>query len=258
MSPPSEGRSPSGTPLEFFHALQSAFAATLAAHRERPGLIDAVLSRAFDCFDGNVALQRVTEPPIECHKGCATCCTMRVTATAPEVLLIARVVRASAPRFARLNVDLAGAVADADAATRGLDERQRLALRRRCPFIVNAVCAIYPARPLACRGLASHSKRACVDAAAGRAADVPTSAAYLEVRSVVQNAMQSALRDAGYAWSAYELNHALTIAFETPQAEVAWAGGADPFAAARADEVSAAEMASTFDRIKVLTRAKPA
>jgi hypothetical protein len=87
---------------------------------------------------------------------------------------------------------------------------------------------------------------------------VPTSAAYLEVRSVVQNAMQSALRDAGYAWSAYELNHALTIAFETPQAEVAWAGGADPFAAARADEVSAAEMASTFDRIKVLTRAKPA
>jgi hypothetical protein len=64
------------------------------------------------------------------YKGCATCCTIRVIATAPEALMLARYVRAADAALKQ-----AGRIAEADSATHGLDERQRVALRRRCPFI---------------------------------------------------------------------------------------------------------------------------
>lgn len=247
---------PAGTdngPLAYFKAQHRAFADTLAARRDDDRLVDALMTQAFSSFDGNVAIQAEGRPPLACHKGCATCCAIRVTATAPEVLLVARYVRVAGAPLMRIGVDLRRRLAEADGATRGLDEAARVALRWRCPFIEQGVCVIYPARPLACRGHASYDKRACVEAAAGRADRVPYSEPHMTVRSLLQNAMQSALRDAGYAWAGYELNQALEIALADDTCEQAWAGGADPFAAARVDEVSAEEMARTFDQIKSLS-----
>ncbi|WP_085315783.1 YkgJ family cysteine cluster protein [Derxia lacustris] len=237
-------------PLAFFKALHDAYSQTLERFRGNPRLIDAVLSQAFDSFEGNVALQSEGQPEIACHKGCATCCTLRVSATSPEVLLIARFMRAARPALARMGIDLEQRVFDADKITRGLDEAARVKLRRRCPFIEKGACLIYAVRPLACRGHASLDVRACVDAAAGRADSVPYSEPHMVVRSLVQNAMQSALRDAGYAWDTQELNHALSMALRD-DLEPAWTAGADPLAAATiADEIGAAEMARTFDAIK--------
>lgn len=235
--------------LAFFKAQHQAFAVTLAQWRGDGDMVPALMSQAYSSFDGNVAVQAEGQLPIACHKGCAACCTLRVIATAPEALMLARYIRAADAALKQAGIDLRQRVAEADSATRGRDERQRVALRRRCPFIAKGICVIYPARPLACRGHASHDKRACGDAAAGRLEGIPLSMPHMMVRSLVQNAMQSALRDAGYVWAAHELIHALSIALADEDCEPAWLSGADVFGPARVTDVSLDEMANTFDRI---------
>jgi hypothetical protein len=69
------------------------------------------------------------------------------------------------------------------------------------------------------------------------------------VRGIVQNAMQSALRDGGYAWGSYELNLALQIALKNRTCYASWAAGQDVFAPALVADVSLQEMAKTFDAI---------
>jgi len=75
---------------------------------------------------------------------------------------------------------------------------------------------------------------------------------HLNIRSLVQNALQSALRDAGLAWGNYELNQALQIALCDETCEAAWMAGVDVFAPALITEVSLEEMAETFDVIKAM------
>ena len=234
----------------FFQALNVAFAATLRDSVNRSGLVETLLSQVLDSFDGNIAAQTEHEPALACHKGCATCCTLRVGATAPEVLLIARFLRAVAPGLANRGVDLVGRVREADAVTNGLDEQARVKLRRACPFVVQGVCVIYSVRPLACRGHASHDARACADAAAGRRDDVPVSVGHRMVRALVQNAMQSALRDAGLAWGVYELNRAVLLAMDDPARHDAWLNGEDAFLSAAICDVSADEMARAYDQLR--------
>lgn len=237
-------------PLSFFKAQHRAFAETLKQRQGTEGLVDGLLLQAWDSFDSNVDIQAEGKPPLACHKGCATCCTLRVTATAPEVLMIGRYVRWSDDRFKSIGIDLPARIADADAQTRGLDEAQRVTLRLRCPYIENGVCLIYQVRPLACRGHASYDVRACVEAAAGRAGEIPYSGPHMTVRSLVQNAMQSSLHEAGLAFGLYELNHAVCIALQNEACCEEWLSGADVFAPAAVTELSADEMAQTYDAIR--------
>jgi len=234
--------------LEFFIVQSHAFAETLAKHGGGRDLIEHLLSQAFSSFEGNVAIQAEGYPEVACHKGCASCCTLRVTATAPEILLIVRYIRWADANDNTLN--LAKRVIKANQATRGLNETQRLKLKRPCPFIVRGVCAIYPVRPLACRGHACYDKRACLAAAAGKLDNIPISEPHNLMRSLIQNAMQSALRDAGCAWASYELILSLHMALENAQCAEFWLAGQDVFASARVAEVTLIEMANAFEHIK--------
>lgn len=236
--------------LAFFKAQHQAFSETLAEWRGRADMVPALLAQAYSSFEGNVEVQAAGQPAIACHKGCATCCTIRVVATAPEVLMVARYIRATEDAQKKAGIDLRQRIAKADGATRGHGEAQRVKLRQRCPFIEQGVCVIYPVRPLACRGHASYDKRACAEAAAGRLDGIPLSMPHRMVRSLVQNALQSALRDAGYVWAAYELNHALILALADEHGEDAWKTGSDVFGPALVAEVSLDEMADAFDRIR--------
>ena len=234
--------------LSFFRAQHRAFSETLAEAGE--DMVPALVARACSSFEGNLAIQAEGQPEVACHKGCATCCTIRVVATAPEVLMAARYIRLSDSGLKREGIDVARRIEEADNATCNRSEAERVALRRRCPFIFRGICVIYPVRPLACRGHASHDKRACGLAAAGRLDEIPYSMPHMMVRSLVQNALQSALRDAGCAWAAYELNHALSIALADEGCEKAWMEGRDVFARAQVSEVDQDEMAAVFDRIR--------
>jgi hypothetical protein len=238
-------------PLAFFKALHQAFAATLAARHGREDLIDGLLAQAFGSFEGNLEIQSEGQAAVACHRGCATCCTLRVTATAPEIFMVARAVRAvSATLKQRAGIDLIRRLADADRKTRGLGEEQRADLQCQCPFIVEGVCVIYPVRTLACRGHASHDQQACIQAAAGRIGSIPFSAPHRTVRGLVQNAMQSALRDAGYAFGLYEFNRALSMALADESLLARWMAGAEVFAEALVADISLDEMAATFDAIQ--------
>ena len=234
--------------LAFFEAQSQAFATTLASYSGREDMIDYLLSLAFSSFDGNVADAAAACPAIACHKGCATCCTLRVTATAPEILLIARYIHWLEPQDSRMN--LAKRAAKANPFIQGLNEAQRVKLRRPCPFIIKGVCMIYPVRPLACRGHACYDKRACIDAALGKVERIPISEPHSIFRSLIQNAMQSALRDAGYAWASYELIQAVNIALSDGRSLALWAAHRDVFSAARIADIDLAEMGNIFDRLK--------
>jgi len=238
------------SPLAFFGAMHDAFADVIASRHGRRDLIEGLLSLAFGSFDGNLQIQAEGQPEVDCRRGCAACCRLRVVATAPEVLLIAAFIRATAPRLRERGIDLAQRVADADADTRGLSEIARVQRKRRCPFIVKGACTIYPVRTLACRGHASHDRRACAGAMAGDDGVIPISQPHLMVRSMVQNAMQSALRDHDYAWGLYELNHALHLALTEDNAAERWLDGQDVFAPALIEEMKWQEMANTFDALK--------
>lgn len=238
------------TPRDFFQALHHAFDATLSAHRASPQLVDSLLGQAFDCFHGNVAIQCEDEPPLACTRGCASCCALRVVTTAPEVLLVARLLRAVAPGLAGRGIDLIGAVREADLKTAGLGEHARMRLRLMCPYIARGICVIYNVRPLACRGHASHDLKACVAATSGKIVQVPHSEGHRRVRALVQNAMQSSLRDAGLAWGMYELNRGVLLALDNPDSEGAWLRGEDPLAGAAVHDVPAAEMAAAFDQLR--------
>ena len=241
-------------PVAFFKAQQQAFANTLRTRKGDASLIDALLTQAYESFERNVAIQAEGMPELDCHKGCATCCTLRVTATAPELLMISRYIRWIADKLrAAIGVDLIERILAADEKTRGLDERQRVKLRLRCPYIHKGACLIYQVRPLACRGHASYSAKACAHAASGKTEEIPFSGPHMTVRSLVQNAMQSALRSAGLCFGLYELNHGLSIALQHEGLEQAWLDGKDDaFAAAAVQELSTEEMAQTYDAIRDL------
>jgi Fe-S-cluster containining protein len=238
------------SPLGFFRAQCRSFTETIAPRRHREDLVEAVAAQAFENFERNVEIQCAGLPALACGKGCEICCTLRVTATAPEILVLERYIRLTADRMKSVGVDLVERIAEADQATRGLDEPQRVKLKSLCPFIAEGICVIYPVRPLACRAHTSYDLRACIDAAEGRRSEVPVSEPHGFVRSLVQNAMQSALRDAGLAWASYELNYALQIALGDPNCREAWMEGQAVFAPALAIEISLEEMAGTFDQIK--------
>jgi len=243
------GPIPAG-PLGFFRAQHQAFHAVLKTRGRRPDLIEGLLSQAVRAFDANVELQAKNEPPIDCGKGCSACCTLRVMATAPEIFLVARYIREVDAALKARGIDLPARIAQMAADTKDLSEEQRLHLRRPCPFIFKGICLIHAVRPLACRGLASHDRRACADAAAGRSDHVPTSQAHLTVRGLVQNALQAALRQDELPWAAYELNQALTLELASePSLFDAWSQGEDVFAPALIPDQDLEDMARTFDQI---------
>lgn len=231
-------------PLIFFHRLEAVFHDILVDQRDRSDMIDQLTESAFAIFDSNVEAQSQGLPELACRKGCATCCTIRVAATAPEVLAIGRyLLQFSDPATIRR-------IAKAYLATRGLSESERMAVSEICPFVHDDACVIYAVRPLACRGHASYDEEACLAALAGGNSDVPISSPHLMIRSFVQNALQSALRDAGLPWGAYELNEAVQIALTDTNAERDWRAGWDVFVDALLGDISLEEMADTFDAIK--------
>lgn len=233
----------------FFRIMHDGFGRILAAGRGRADLIDAVTAQAFDLFERNVAIQTEGLPVLACHKGCPACCCIRVVASAPEIFLLATYVQRVHASPGGAALDLPGRIARADRVVRGLGEQQRMAAQCVCPFILKGICIIHPVRPLACRGLASFDKSACEDAAAGRPVEVPLSEPHAFMRSMVQNALQSALRAQGYAWRGYELNHALLLALTKEEGQAEWCGGGDPLAAALVADTDWQAVAVTFDDV---------
>lgn len=235
--------------VDFLRGMHSRFAQILDAGKDRPQLIDALASQAYELFERNVAIQTQGLQVLACHKGCPACCCLRVTATAPEVFLLADYIRRIDATPAGAQLELPARIAAADAVARDLDQDERMAAKCFCPLIVRDSCLIHPVRPLACRGHAAFDKQACTDAASGRPVDVPLSEPHAVLRSLVQNALQSALRARGYAWRAYELIHALQLALDDPESERRWMCGDDSLAPAVITDTDWQALGGMFDEV---------
>lgn len=96
---------------------------------------------------------------IACGPGCGSCCVVNVSTLIPEGLAIVRYLR---QRDEMSQQQIADKLEDLWRAIRGLDDDERMFLRRSCAFLdEQGFCGIYPARPLLCRSLSSTDAERC-------------------------------------------------------------------------------------------------
>jgi len=194
---------------------------------------------------------------IACRAGCSYCCNGYVSATAPQVFAAAHAIRAEPARAG----EIAARVAAANRVTRGLDWDARCRARNPCPMLEQNLCGIYASRPLACRGFAYFSLPACVRSFEQQTDDVPIPPAYAQLRSALESALRAGLKATGFGWRSYELNHALAVALETPDAEAAWLAGEPVLAAVALDPLGSADeermREAMLDELIALAEGKP-
>ena len=99
---------------------------------------------------------------IACAPGCSDCCVVNVSTLTPEGIAIVRHLRRQEPeQLQQLSARLDSLWRE----VRGLDDEDRLFMRRRCAFLdENGCCSIYPVRPLLCRSISSTDAESCRDA----------------------------------------------------------------------------------------------
>ena len=168
--------------------------------------------------------------PVACARGCSHCCTTFVSATAPEVLRLARAVRGDAAKVAR--VDAAGR--DAQSIPQAERERRRIV----CPILENQACSAYASRPVVCRYVLSTSLPACVRIFTQNSTEaLPYPDGATGLRSTVVVIMKAAMVLAGLSHQHIELHHALATALAVEDAEARWLAGEPVFEAVAVDQV---------------------
>ncbi|WP_157080948.1 hypothetical protein [Novosphingobium naphthalenivorans] len=241
-----------GEPIDFFQEMRRGFGLILAHEgADSAAAARALADSAFDWFEDNIATQAEGQPALACTKGCPTCCALRVTATAPEIFLMAHYIRMveATPQGAQLQ--LTRRIVLAEEATRGRSEQERLDSGRPCPMLIEEACVLHPVRTLACRGHAAFSEEQCRAAASGEEVDVSISAAHLTLRALVQSALQAALRDRGLPWGLYELNQGLALTLAEPELVDDWFAGTDGLAPAALD-LDMAALGQAFDELRTI------
>ncbi|MCJ2186270.1 hypothetical protein [Novosphingobium beihaiensis] len=241
-----------GQPIDFFHQMREGFGRILAHEgASGPAAAIALADSAFDWFEGNIEAQTAGQPALACAKGCPTCCTLRVTATAPEIFLMAAYIRKVEATAQGAQLQLTRRIVLAEEATQGRTEQERLASGRPCPMLIDGVCVLHPVRTLACRGHAAFSEEQCRAAVNSEEAEVSVSEPHLTLRALVQSALQAALRDHGLPWGLYELNQGLALTLAEPELIDEWSRGADGLAPAAVD-LDMAALGQAFDELRAV------
>lgn len=171
----------------------------------------------------DATLAKKTEGPVACAKGCYYCCKTYVSVTIPEALRLADAMRAKPEKTARVK----------DAATQSAEipQLEREVRRVVCPMLEDKACSEYAPRPLVCRAVLSKSLETCLRIFEENSGETMNFADNTtDIRGYVVIMMQAALDLAGLPPVHYEMNQALAIALENPDAEERWLGGENLFA----------------------------
>ena len=179
--------------------------------------------------------------PLACAKGCATCCHNWVSATAPEIFLLARALGEDATAIAR--------VRSAADRTRGLDRERRVHGGEACALLAENLCSVYAVRPLVCRAYVSASLPACLAAFGGGPAQIPMPTRYVQLRASHDHALWAALRAADLPDASYELNEAVARVLGDTEAEARWLAGEDVFAGIAREEIDEEASAAFTDEL---------
>src|SRR6202051_2196360 len=186
---------------------------------KRTGNIDPPVKFLHSRVDATV--RGLRDVPIACRKGCSHCCHIWVSATAPEILSISKILR-------RRGRSAISKVHAAHTETRDYEFDVRDEHPFPCPMLDNNMCSIYEFRPKACRLAASADASICARSYLNVTnEDIPTPMIYLVSRSAYAVALASALRYSQLPFHAYEFNSGLARALERSDAEQAWLSGED-------------------------------
>jgi Fe-S-cluster containining protein len=179
-----------------------------------PETVRAVAEQTNRFFDASLQMLEKTQPPdapgVECRAGCAFCCYLMATITAPEAFAIAGRLRETLSA-----ADLAGLqqrVAAAYQQTEQLNNAERAKARVACPLLTeDAACRLYDDRPLDCRGYHSLSRDACEALLDEPLAGHPIMPVRQSISSAIKNGLGEAIFEAGLELPAlrYELIEAL-------------------------------------------------
>jgi len=183
--------------------------------------------RAHEFFETSLKTE-TQKPAIACQKGCGFCCHLTITATAPEIFLIANWLH---DQYKDDFAALLYRVQAADQKTRRLSAPERPSHKIPCAMLVDNACSIYAVRPGACRGLVSRSVALCERGYNGENVHIDIPQAWTSLRHAHKQTLWAALAASGRPTACYEFHHALRIALENPDAETRWLQGEDVFAA---------------------------
>ncbi len=193
-----------------------------------------VAERVAAHVDAIVARHAVAELPGEprpaCARGCSHCCHARVEATAPEIFLVARALRA------RGDPSVADGVAATAARLEGMEGRAHQRAQVRCALLGDdGACTVYAARPIGCRRAHSTDAAICKAVHEDPTLDVsvPFAPALQWTASALVLGWMEGCAHAGRPPHHYELHAALTIALRDADAEARFARGDDPLRSAR-------------------------
>ena len=171
----------------------------------------------------DATLAKKPEGAVACSKGCYYCCKTYVSVTIPEIFRLADALRGKAEKTAR--------VIKAAADSAGIPQLERETRRVVCPILEDKACSEYAPRPLVCRAVLSKSLEACLRIFEDNSGEmVPFADNTTDIRGYVVIMMQAALRLSGLPHVHYEMNQALALALEDPDAEERWLAGDDLFA----------------------------
>ncbi len=167
------------------------------------------------------------EKLLACRKGCSHCCSQMVVVTGAEAFYVAAQVRK--------RPEMAAAVAEVAQRTAALTLEERLGRNIFCPMLSDAICSIYAARPLGCRGFVSTNLEACLAAfVRGETPDIPMPNDSISVLYACRMLLLVALRLAKVTDGVYEMNSAVAVALASKDAEAQWLAGGDVFAGLQA------------------------
>ncbi len=166
--------------------------------------------------------------PIACKANCPWCCHIRLTASPPEVLAVLDHIHRT---FAADDLAaLKRKVANIDPFTRGRGGEERARQRLPCPLLKDGSCSVHAVRPLSCRAVVSVDVGACMRAYESRMRDpVPQHELQYQAANAIGYGMYAGLVDAGFKVENVEMNAALAIGLNDPDAGKRWLAGNDVF-----------------------------
>lgn len=185
-------------------------------------------------FANQLVDQLVDTSGIACRAGCSWCCSLFVSATAPEILLIADYLRAT---FSSTQLgELRERLAQREQQLAGTTAEQRSAARRPCLLLIDGKCSVYPVRPLACGSWTSTSAKRCEESWRRHwATTITSNQLQLWLYGGVMLGLREGLEACELPAEQLDLMIALRIALDFPDADARWLAGEPIFAPAQVE-----------------------
>ena len=177
---------------------------------------------------------------LACRAGCTWCCYFTVDVRAAEIFRILDFVEQSFTLEERARVY--AEVRANSVAIRKLGEGERVTRNVKCPFLNEARCSIYAARPQSCRNYHATNVAGCrqsYEEPENLDIDPDFAPGVYQAGVAHVEAVSTAMCDAGYDANAYELNCGLEAALSEPGARGRFESRLKPFTGLSGEEVPA-------------------